>query len=130
MDHAPHRAKQLCFATLQSAAMKGSVGSTAPCEPGFQATARRQCIDSRHEGKPVGHPGHASPTQEDEHGAYIGVLQSNRIAGAKPGYRYLKRIKQVVRRGVESGSQQEERMTVLERDAAAVDLRRAGVVHD
>jgi hypothetical protein len=45
-----------------------SNGSTASCEPGFLATARRESIDSRHKGKPVRHPGQASLTQEDDHG--------------------------------------------------------------
>jgi hypothetical protein len=43
-------------------------GSTASCEPGFAATARRESIDSRHKGKPVRHPGQTSLTQEDDHG--------------------------------------------------------------
>ena len=43
-------------------------GSTASCEPGFAATARRESIDSRPKGKPVRHPGQTSLTQEDDHG--------------------------------------------------------------
>ena len=50
-----------------------AVGQTASCNLGLLATAGRECIGRRHsllvlEDKPVRHPGHASPTKEDDHG--------------------------------------------------------------